>query len=87
MKDNIKRLKLSSEEMDELFRILRHAKRKKDKEKASWDIWEKSGHTLSIANRYFEKIELCHKRIEVMIDQTELTLEEFSWEVKNLRKV
>ena len=87
MKDNIKRLKMSSEEMDELFSILRHGKRKKDKEKASWDIREKSGHTLSIANRYFEKIELCRKRIEVMIEQTELTLEEFSREVKNLRKV
>ena len=87
MKDNIKRLKISSEEMDELFSILRHGKRKKDKEKASWDIREKSGHTLSIANRYFEKIEMCRKRIEVMIDQTELTLEEFSREVKNLRKV
>ena len=87
MKDNIKRLKMSSAEMDKLFSTLRHAKRKKDKEKASWDIREKSGHTLSIANRYFEKIELCRKRIEVMIDQTELTLEEFSREVKNLRKV
>ena len=87
MKGNIKRLKISSEEMDELFSILRHGKRKKDKEKASWDIREKSGHTLSIANRYFEKIEMCRKRIEVMIDQTELTLEEFSREVKNLRKV
>ena len=87
MKDNIKRLKMTPEEMDELFRILRHGKRKKDKEKASWDIREKSGHTLSIANRYFEKIELCRKRIEVMIDQTDLTLEEFSREVKNLRKV
>ena len=87
MKDNIKRLKMSSEEMDELFSILRHGKRKKDKEKASWDIREKSGHTLSIANRYFEKIELCRNRIEVMIDQTERTLEEFSREVKNLRKV
>ena len=87
MKDNIKRLKISSEEMDELFSILRHGKRKKDKEKASWDIREKSGHTLSIANRYFEKIELCRKRIELMIDQTELTLEEYSREVKNLRKV
>ena len=87
MKDNIKRLKMSSEEMDELFSILRHGKRKKDKEKASWDIREKSGHTLSIANRYFEKIEMCRKRIEMMIDQTELSLEEFSREVKNLRKV
>ena len=87
MKDNIKRLKMTQEEMDELFKILRHGKRKKDKEKASWDIREKSGHPLSIANRYFEKIELCRKRIEVMIDQTDLTLEEFSREVKNLRKV
>ena len=87
MKDNIKRLKMTSEEMDELFSIIRHSKRKKDKEKASWDIREKSGHTLSIANRYFEKIELCRKRIELMIDQTDLTLEEFSREVKNLRKV
>ena len=87
MKDNIKRLKMTSEEMDELFSILRHSKRKKDKEKASWDIREKSGHTLSIANRYFEKIEMCRKRIELMIDQTDLTLEEFSREVKNLRKV
>ena len=87
MKDNIKRLKMTSEEMDELFSILRHSKRKKDKEKASWDIREKSGHPLSIANRYFEKIELCRKRIEMMIDQTDQTLEEFSREVKNLRKV
>ena len=87
MKDNIKRLKMTPEEMDELFRILRHGKRKKDKEKASWDIREKSGHTLSIANRYFEKIELCRKRIEIMIDRTNLTLEEFTKEVKNLRKV
>ncbi len=87
MKDNVKRLKMSSEEMDELFRILHHAKKKKDKEKASWEIREKSGHTLSIANRYFEKIKLGRKRIEVMIDQTELNLEEFSKEVKNLRKV
>ena len=87
MKDNIKRLKMTPEEMDELFRILRHGKRKKDKEKASWDIREKSGHPLSIANRYFEKIELCRKRIEVMIDRTKLTQEEFTKEVKNLRKV
>ena len=87
MKDNIKRLKMTPEEMDELFRILRHGKRKKDKEKASWDIREKSGHPLSIANRYFEKIELCRKRIEIMIDRTNLTLEEFTKEVKNLRKV
>ena len=87
MKDNTKRLKMTPEEMDELFRILRHGKRKKDKEKASWDIREKSGHPLSIANRYFEKIELCRKRIEVMIDRTNLTLEEFTKEVKNLRKV
>ena len=87
MKDNIKRLKITPEEMDELYRILRHGKRKKDKEKASWDIREKSGHPLSIANRYFEKIELCRNRIEVMIDRTNLTLEEFTKEVKNLRKV
>ncbi len=87
MKNNIKLLKMSSEEMDELFKVFRYGKRKKDKEKASWDIREKSGHTLSIANRYFEKIELCRKRIEVMIEQTELTLEEFSKEVKILRKV
>ena len=87
MKDNIKRLKMTPEEMDELFRILRHGKRKKDKEKASWDIREKSGHPLSFANRYFEKIELCRKRIELMIDRTNLTLEEFTKEVKNLRKV
>ena len=87
MKDNIKRLKMTPEEMDELFRILRHGKRKKDKEKASWDIREKSGHPLSIANRYFEKIELCRNRIEVMIDRTNLTLVEFTKEVKNLRKV
>ena len=87
MKNNIKLLKMSSEEMDELFKVFRYGKRKKDKEKASWDIREKSGHTLSIANRYFEKIELCRKRIEVMIEKTELTLEEYSKEVKILRKV
>ena len=87
MKSNIKRLKMPSDEMDELFKVLRNGKKKKDKEKASWDIRKKSGHTLSIANRYFEKIELCRKRIGVMIEQTELTLEEFSKEVKNLRKV
>ncbi len=87
MKNNIKLLKMSSEEMDELFKVFRYGKRKTDKEKASWDIREKSGHTLSIANRYFEKIELCRKRIEVMIEKTELTLEEYSKEVKILRKV
>ena len=87
MKNNLKRLKMPSEEMDDLFKVLHHGKRKKDKEKASWDIREKSGHPLSIANRYFEKIEMCRKRIGVMIDQTELTLEDFSREVKNLRKV
>ena len=87
MKDNMKRLKMPSEEMDELFKVFLNGKSKKDKEKASWDIREKSGQTLSIANRYFEKIGMCRKRIEVMIDQTELTLEEFSREVKNLRKV
>ena len=87
MKNNLKRLKMPSEKMDELFKVLNHGKRKKDKEKASWDIREKSGHPLSIANRYFEKIEMCRKRIGVMIDQTELTLEDFSREVKNLRKV
>ena len=87
MKDNIKRLKMTPEEMDELFRILRHGKRKKDKEKASWDIREKSGHPLSIANRYFEKIEMCRKRIKIMIHRTNMTLEEFTKEVKNLRKV
>ena len=87
MKNNLKRLKMPSEEMDELFKVLHHGKRKKDKEKASWDIREKSGHPLSIANLYFEKIEMCRKRIGVMIDQTELTLEDFSREVKNLRKV
>ena len=87
MKNNLKRLKMPSEKMDELFKVLHHGKRKKDKEKASWDIREKSGHPLSIANRYFEKIEMCRKRIGIMIDQTELTLEDFSREVKNLRKV
>ena len=87
MKNNLKRLKMPSEEMDDLFKVLHHGKRKKDKEKASWDIREKSGHPLSIANRYFEKIEMCRKRIGVMIEQTELTLEDFSREVKNLRKV
>ncbi len=87
MKNNLKRLKMPSEKMDELFKVLHHGKIKKDKEKASWDIREKSGHPLSIANRYFEKIEMCRKRIGVMIDQTELTLEDFSKEVKNLRKV
>ena len=87
MKNNLKRLKMPSEKMDELFKVLHHGKIKKDKEKASWDIREKSGHPLSIANRYFEKIEMCRKRIGVMIDQTELTLEDFSREVKNLRKV
>ena len=87
MKENIKRLKMQPEEMDELFKVLHHGKKKQFKEKASWDIREKSGHTLSIANRYFEKIELCRNRVGLMIDQTELTLEEFSKEVKNLRKV
>ena len=87
MKNNLKRLKMPSEKMDELFKVLHHGKIKKDKEKASWDIREKSGHPLSIANRYFEKIEMCRKRIGVMIDQTELSLEDFAREVKNLRKV
>ncbi len=87
MKDNIKRLHLSPEEMDELFNTFRYGKRKKDKTQAASEITEKSGHPFSIANRFFEKIELNRKRIGVMIEQTNLSLEEFNREVKTLRKV
>ena len=78
---------MPSEEMDDLFNVLHHGKEIRIKKKLHGTLEGKSGHPLSIANRYFEKIEMCRKRIEVMIDQTELTLEDFQREVKNLEKV
>ena len=87
MNSNIKSLDLPVEKMDQLFNQMRAASRKTDKEKRAKDISVKTGHIFSIANRYFEKIELNRKRIDKMIKLTNLSLEDFKLEVKNLKKV
>jgi len=87
MNSNIKSLDLPVEKMDQLFNQMRAASRKTDKEKRAKDISVKTGHIFSIANRYFEKIELNRKRIDKMIELTNLSLEDFKIEVKNLKKV
>ena len=82
-----KSLHLSAEDMDKLFKQLRSASGKKAKEKAAKEISAKSGHRISIANRYFEKIELNRKRISTMTDLTALSLKGFELEVKKLKRV
>ena len=87
MNSNIKSLDLPVEKMDQLFKQLSSATSKKAKEKTAKDISAKTGHRFSIANRYFEKIELKRKRISTMIGLTDLSLEDFNLEVKNLKQV
>ena len=87
MDTNLKSLHLSVEEMDTMFKQLRIVSSKKAKEKAAKEISAKSGHRISIANRYFEKIELNRKRISTMTDLTALSLKGFELEVKKLKRV
>ncbi|MEC9011738.1 MAG: RNA polymerase sigma factor region1.1 domain-containing protein, partial [SAR324 cluster bacterium] len=87
MHANIKSLNMSAEEMDKMFKKLRAASNKKEKEKIRKQIAEKTGHRMSIANRFYEKIELNRKSIATMIDWTTLSLEEFEGEVNNLKHV
>ena len=87
MNSNIKSLDLPVEKMDQLFKQLSSATSKKAKEKTAKDISAKTGHPFSIANRYFEKIELKRKRISTMIELTTLSLDDFNLEVKNLKQV
>jgi len=87
MNSNIKSLDLPVEKMDQLFEQLSSATSKKAKEKTAKDISAKTGHRFSIANRYFEKIELKRKRISTMIELTTLSLDDFNLEVKNLKQV
>lgn len=87
MNSNIKSLDLPVEKMDKLFEQLSSATNKKAKEKTAKDISAKTGHPFSIANRYFEKIELKRKRISTMIELTTLSLDEFNLEVKSLKQV
>ena len=87
MNSNIKSLDLPVEKMDKLFEQLSSATSKKAKEKTAKDISAKTGHQFSIANRYFEKIELKRKRISTMIEQTTLSLDDFNLEVKSLKQV
>ena len=87
MDTNLKSLHLSFEEMDTMFKQLRIVSSKKAKEKAAKEISAKSGHRISIANRYFEKIELNRKRISTMTDMTALSLKGFELEVKKLKRV
>ena len=87
MNSNIKSLDLPVEKMDQLFKQLSSATSKKAKEKTAKDISAKTGHRFSIANRYFEKIELNRKRISTMIELTTLSLDDFNLEVKNLKQV
>lgn len=87
MNSNIKSLDLPVEKMDKLFEQLSSATSKKAKEKTAKDISAKTGHRFSIANRYFEKIELNRKRISTMIELTTLSLDDFNLEVKSLKQV
>ena len=87
MNSNIKSLDLPVEKMDQLFEQLSSATNKKAKEKTAKDISAKTGQPFSIANRYFEKIELKRKRISTMIELTTLSLDDFNLEVKSLKQV
>ena len=87
MHANTKILNMSAEEMDEMFKKLRAVSNKKEKEKIRKEIADKTGHRMSIANRFYEKIELNRKSISTMIDWTTLSLEEFEGEVNNLKHV
>ena len=87
MNSNIKSLDLPVEKMDQLFKQLSSSTSKKAKVKTSKDISAITGHRFSIANRYFEKIELKRKRISTMIELTTLSLDDFNLEVKNLKQV
>jgi RNA polymerase primary sigma factor len=87
MNTNIKSLDLPVEKMDQLFKQLSSATSKKAKVKTAKDISAKTGHQFSIANRYFEKIELKRKRISTMIELTTLSLDDFNLEVKKLKQV
>ena len=87
MNSNIKSLDLPVEKMDQLFKQLSSATSKKAKEKTAKDISAKTGHRFSIANRYFEKIELKRKRISTMIELTTLSLDDFNLEIKSLKQV
>ena len=87
MNSNINSLDLPVEKMDKLFEQLSSATSKKAKEKTAKDISAKTGHQFSIANRYFEKIEMKRKRISTMIELTTLSLDDFNLEVKSLKQV
>ena len=87
MDSNTKKLNISVEEMDNIFKKLRGTSKKKENEKISKEIADKTGLRMSIANRYYEKIELNRKSIKAMIEWTNLSLEEFEAEVKNLKQV
>ena len=87
MNSNIKSLDLPVEKIDKLFEQLSSATSKRAKEKTAKDISAKTGHQFSIANRYFEKIEMKRKRISTMIEQTTLSLDDFNLEVKSLKQV
>ena len=87
MNSNINSLDLPVEKMDKLFEQLSSATSRKAKEQIAKDISAKTGHQFSIANRYFEKIELKRKRISTMIELTTLSLDDFNLEVKSLKQV
>ncbi|PQM54343.1 MAG: RNA polymerase sigma factor RpoD [Deltaproteobacteria bacterium] len=87
MDSNTKKLNISVEEMDNIFKKLRGTSKKKENEKISKEIADKTGLRMSIANRYYEKIELNRKSIKTMIEWTNLSLKEFEAEVKNLKQV
>jgi len=87
MNSNIKSLDLPVEKMDKLFEQLSSATSKKAKQQIAKDISAKTGQPFSIANRYFEKIEMKRKRISTMIEQTTLSLDDFNLEVKSLKQV
>jgi len=78
---------LPVKKIDQLFKQLISATSKKDKEETAKDISTQTGHRFSIANRYFEKIELNRKSISTMIELTTLSLDDFNLEIKSLKQV
>ncbi len=79
------RFALSVDETDNLFINYHSAKYDKKKKAAREKIEKISNCRFSIANRTFEKVQTGRKRIKNMIEETNLTLEEYQEEVRRLR--
>ncbi len=80
-----RKLNLSLAETDRLFSQLKASKKAAEKTAVKEEIENKTKLRFNIANRLYEKIQACRKRIDVMIKQTMLNWEDFRSEVIRLR--